>query len=202
MHRSASKPHESSVKWRWSVALLVGLLVVAHASTVEEDATLSVLVFTNLAENEEPQWKDQEIPPLVGGWRSHHASVVVENPENEEEETIVVVGGQTETESASDSVVVFNVEKNSKQWREGPKMKRQRRGHAAVVCNGLVFAIGGYQRFSRLKTETIEYIRVADLLEISMESKRKRWKTLDARLSSARDDLTATVVRNRYIVVA
>ena len=97
MHRSASKPHESSIKWRWFVALLVGLLVVVQASTVQEDATLSGLVFTNLAENKEPQWKDKEIPPLLGGWRSHHASVVLENPENQEEQAIVVLGGQTET---------------------------------------------------------------------------------------------------------
>ena len=79
-------------------------------------------------------------------------------------------------------------------------MNEARRPHAVVVCDGWVYAIGGYTGNSRL--DTIEYIGVSDFLEMPTESKRKHWTTLDARLSSARDGLAVAVVRNRYIVVA
>ena len=179
--------------------LLFGLLVVVQASTVKDEATLSGLVFTNVTEDEEPQWNDHEIPPLLGGWRDNHASVVVENPENEEDQAIVVLGGYIAVNPTTDSVILLNVGKGIKEWREGPPLNEKRHGHAAVVCNGWVFAIGGNN--SRY-LDTIEYIRVADLLEMSVDSQRNNWMTLDGRLSSKRSGLRAAVVRNRYIVIA
>ena len=128
-----------------SVALLLGWLFVARETTMKDDATLSGFVFTNF-----PQWNDQDIPPLLGGWRYRHASVVLENPDNEEEQTIAVFGGRTEHEDPTNSVILLNVGKSPKGWREGPKMKQQRRGHAVEVCNGWVYVIGGYDGNSRL----------------------------------------------------
>ena len=87
-HRSLSPKTVVSLKWWRSVALLLALFVVAQGSIVRDEATLSGLVFTNVTNDEEPQWNDQEIPPLLAGWRSWHASVVVESPENEEDQTM------------------------------------------------------------------------------------------------------------------
>ena len=112
----------------------------------------------------------------------------------------MVLGGITEFDAPTNSVVLLNVGKGNKEWREGPKMNEKRHGHAVVVCNGWVFAIGGYN--GKWNLNTIEYIRVADLLEIPMESKRKHWTTSDARLSSPIFGVAAAVARNRYIVVA
>ena len=195
-HRSLSPNTVVPLQWWRSVLLLFSLLVVVQASTGKDNATLSGLVYTNVTNNEELQWNDQEIPPLLGAPRYFHSSVVLENPLFEEDQTIVVLGGLTEAESATDIVILLNVGKGTKEWREGPKMNEKIQSYAVVVCNGWVFAIGGRTGDSWLNT--IEYIRVADLLE----STRKRWKTLDARLSSSRDELAAAVVRNRYIVVA
>ena len=200
-HRSLSLHTVVPLQWLRSLVLLFGLLVVAQASTVKDDATLSGLVFNNLAENDKPQWNDQEIPPLLGGWRDNHASVVVEIPGNEEEQSIVVLGGWIEVNPPTDSVILLNVGKGTKEWREGPTLNEKRHGHAAVVCNGLVFAIGGSNGDSYY-LDTIEYICVSDFLEMPLGSQRQNWVTLDGRLSSKRHALAAAVVRNRYIVIA
>ena len=190
----------------WSLTLLLGWCVVTQARTMHENATMSGLVFANLTDDKEPQWNDQEIPPLRGGWRYKHASVVVANPENAEDQTIVVFGGQTDAVSPTDSVILLTFGKHhTTKWREGPKMNEKRNGHDVVVCNGWVYAIGGFVMGvdeGKSYSDAIERIRVADLLESSLESNRKNWTTLDVRLSSQRNEFTAAVVRNRYIVVA
>ena len=144
----------------------------AQARTMQENATLS--------ENEEPQWNHQEIPPLWGGSRHRHASIVVEDPENEEEQSIVVLGGREYSPyspySEPSPVSVLNVGQKTKEWRsDGPEMNEKRYEHVAVICNGSVYAIGGAsgkysQGTGKRGLNSIECIRVADLLETASKA--------------------------------
>ena len=79
-------------------------------------------------------------------------------------------------------------------------MNEKRNGHAAVVCNGWVFAIGGYDGNSYLST--IEYISVADLMMSNPGNKKVRWRTLKHRIYKPRREWTAVAVYNRYTFVA
>ena len=186
----------------WSLTLLLGWFVVAKARTMQQNATLSGLVFANMADGEEPRWNDQEIPPvLVDNWSvAWHASVVVEDPDNEDEQTIVVLGGWTMAMSSSDLALLWNVGSDTKEWRQGPKMNQGRKYLTAVVCNGWVYAISGSDDVSY--TVTNERIRVSDLLATPLEKKGKNWTTLDIRLTKDRYMSAAAVVHDRYIVVA
>ena len=88
----------------------------------------------------------------MGGWRLRHASVVHDHPDqdmnnhnnNNKRQTVVVLGGIDEGYYSTNSVLVLNLSELDKQWREGPPINKARCGHAAVVCNGGVYVIGGY----------------------------------------------------------
>ena len=80
-------------------------------------------------------------------------------------------------------------------------MNKKRSGHAAVVCNGSVYVMGGYNgRF----LDCIERIDANDLLQSSLTASNtheNHWTTLTCRLSSGRYGCRAVAVHNRYIVV-
>ena len=60
--------------------------------------------------------------------------------------------------------------------------------------------IGGFNGSSRL--DTIERIDVEELCSgASASTTRNRWTTINCRLSTARDECSAVVVNNRYIIV-
>ena len=168
---------------------------------VREQGRLSGLVLDN--DKEEPaSWtrNDQDWPPLE---RFGHASVVVHPPNNNKEEIVVVVGGNKNEEDATNSVLLFlNAAEGSKcrQWIEGPAMNEARSFHAAVVCNGSVYAIGGHN-YGRSWLNTIEHIAIIDLLSPKTRAKATPWETLTCRLSEARDCCSAVTIHNRYIVV-
>ena len=128
---------------------------------MQEQARLSKLVFPDTNKDEMPQWKSDSWPPLLGGWRNFHASVIV-NGEKKEQQTVVVIGGDT-AKDPTNSVLLLDLDKDTKEWRVGPSLTKKRRGHAAVVCNGSVYALGGYctKRF----LNSIERIDLVDLLK-------------------------------------
>ena len=60
-------------------------------------AQQSGLAFADSNDNSRhrPQWNANDWPPLLGGYRCGHASVVLDNPENDCAQTVVVLGGRT-----------------------------------------------------------------------------------------------------------
>ena len=168
--------------------------------SINEQAFLSGLVFADDKDKLQPQWRPSTWPPLLGGHRSGHASVVVQPSSLNREEVLVVMGGRFQNSGRTDSVIHLNIE--SKKWQEGPALNDKRSLLASVVCNGVVYVIGGANESSDL--DTIESLAVKDLLTSSSPSNihKKGWTTLDCRLSTRRYGCAAAVVHDRFIVVA
>ena len=151
--------------------------------------------------DETPEWNFEDWPPLEGGWRYRHTSVVLNHTDNNQEQTVVVLGGYRTFQGVVNSVQLLNLAESNKQWREGPPMNKKRYGHAAVVCNGAVYVMGGYNQGP---LDSIERIDVNDVLQsssISSNTHATNWTTLTCRLSTERWGCCAVVVHNRYIVV-
>ena len=175
------------------------------ATTLQEQAWQSDLVLSD----EAPQWNENDWPPLEGGWRDEHATVVLDHPNtdndndnNNKRQTVVVLGGYQAGQGSLDSILVLNVAAPDKNWREGPSMNKSRRGHAAVGCNGGVYVIGGNNGRSHL--DCIERIDIKNLLHSPLTTSNKRerhWTRLTCRLSTRRSGCCAVAVHNRYIVV-
>ena len=168
-------------------------------TTLKEQAWQSDLVLSD----EIPEWNENDWPPLAGGWREDHASVVIDHPDKDKNNTnrrqmVVVLGGYKQGLGTTTSVLVMNLEGQNKQWREGPTMNKKRYGHAAVVCNRSVYVMGGYS------LDCIERIDGNDILQSSLTTRstcKSSWVTLTCRLSKGRHGCCAVAVHNRYIVV-
>ena len=159
--------------------------------TLKDQAWESGLILSD----QTPEWNENDWPPLVGGWRSHHASVVLDH-------TVVVLGGYKHLQHNVNSVLVLNLAKPDKQWRQGPSMNKKRSGHAAVVCNGGIYVMGGFNGYSKL--DCMEQIDANDLLQplsTSSITHESHWTKLKCRLSTGRNGCCAVTVKNRYIVV-
>ena len=168
------------------------------ATTMKEKAWQSGLVLLD----ETPEWNFEDWPPLEGGWRYYHASVVLDHPDNKTEQTVVVLGGYRTGYGEVNSILVLNLADPDKQWREGPPMNKSRRGHAAVLCNGGVYVMGGRHRDSIW--DCIERIDANDILQpflTASTTHTRNWTTLTCRLSTRRFGCCAVAVHNRYIVV-
>ena len=172
-------------------------------TTLKEEAWQSGLVLSDGT----AEWNENDWPPLMGGWRYRHATVVLDHPDtdgngnNPKRQTVVVMGGRQQGQGYTKSVLVLNLAESNKQWREGPSMNKARYGHASVVCNGGVYVMGGYTGYSSL--DCIEQINATDLLQLSStssSSKKSHWTTLTCRLSTRRSGCGAVAVHNRYIV--
>ena len=169
---------------------------------LQQQAKQSGLRFVDSDNNSlAPHWNTNDWPPLLGGWRQYHASVVLDHPEQDDRtQTVVVLGGRKQNQGYTNSVVLLRLSDDSKQWREGPPLNDKRGFHASVVCNGGVYVIGGWKGSSHL--DSIERIDVANLCSESMESSTSnQWTTLTCRLSTRRNGCSADAVQNRYIVV-
>ena len=166
-------------------------------TTLKEQAWQSGLVLLN----ETPEWNIEDWPSLEGEWRWHHATVIIDHPDNNKEQTVVVLGGYRQAPGATDSVSVLNLSDPDRQWREGPPMNKKRGGHAAALCNGGVYVMGG---FNRVTLDCIERIDANDLLQSSLTTTtthESHWTTLTCRLSTRRNGCCAVAVHDRYIVV-
>ena len=124
--------------------------------TLQEQAWQSGLVVLFDDDETTPEWNRNDWPPLEGGWRSGHASVVLDhfdtddNHHNHKRQSVVVLGGWKQGPGYVNSILVLNLAESHKQWRGGPPMNQSRHGHAAVVCNGGVYVMGGYNGRSYL----------------------------------------------------
>ena len=171
-------------------------------TTQQQHANQSGLAFLNINNNSnEPHWNTSDWPTLLGGWRRWHVSAVLDHPDQDNTaQTVVVLGGDKQGQGFTNSVLLMNLAEKTKQWREGPPLNRNRAYHAAVICNGGVYVIGGHNGSSRL--DSIERIAVENLCSESKESSTSnQWTTVTCRLSTARDKCSAVAVHNRYIVV-
>ena len=177
--------------------------------TLQEQAWQSGLVLLN----ETAEWNFEDWPPHEGGGLWFHASVVLHHPDtdnndsydnnnNNNRQTVVVLGGRRTDSDELDSVLLLNLADPNKRWREGPPMNKRRHGHAAVVCNGGIYVIGGHADLSSL--DCMERIDSTYLLQSSVTSSithESPWKTLRCRLSTKRNGCCAVAVHDRYIVV-
>ena len=166
------------------------------AMTLQEQAWQSDLVLLDKTWNH--NW-----PPLQCGGRDEHATVVLDHPDTDKDnnninkrQTVVVLGGYQSGQGELDSVLVLNLADPDKQWREGLPMNQKRYGHAAVVCNGGIYVMGGYNDLSNSTLDCMERIDCNDL-----SSHESHWTTLTCRLSTPRFGCCAVAVHNRYIVV-
>ena len=161
--------------------------------TLQEQASQSDLVLLN----ETGEWNETDWPRLKGGSRYYHASVVLDR-------AVVVLGGyKHHGETATNSVLLLNLAEPNKQWREGPPMNMKRDEHAAVVCNGGIYVMGGRNSENQV-LNCMERIDVHDLLQSSLTNSSTHagnWTTLNCRLSTERKRCCAVAVENRYIVV-
>ena len=171
--------------------------------TLKEQAWQSGLVLLD----ERAEWNENDWPPLLGGWRDDHASVVLDHLDqdnNNNGQTVVVLGGNQQHKGFVNSVLLLNLAESNKQWREGPPLNQERERHAAVVCNGGIYVMGGRNNYCSL-LDCIERIDVIDLVQSSLTpsstSKKNHWTTLTTRLSTERWGCCAVAVHNRYIVV-
>ena len=170
--------------------------------TLKEQARQSGLVLLD----ERAEWNENEWPPLLGGWRYDHASVVLDHPDqdnNNNGQTVVVLGGTQQHKGFVNSVLALDLAQSSKQWREGPPMNQKRDRHAAVVCNGGIYVIGGRNNYYSL-LDCVERIDANDLVQSSLTNStthESHWTTLTCRLTTERKGCCAVAVHNRYIVV-
>ena len=171
--------------------------------TLQEQAWQSGLVLLD------EKWNETDLPPLEGGWRFNHASVVLNHPDQDgndnkdNAQTVVVVGGVNKDWRSTNSVLVLNLAESNQQWREGPPLNKRRRGPAAVVCNGGVYVMGGGNGPSNWNC--IERIDASGLLQsastLNSSQQKIHWVTLNSPLSTGRIACAAVAVHNRYIVV-
>ena len=170
--------------------------------TLKEQAWQSGLVLSN----ETAEWNQNDWPPLVGGAREYHTSVVLnhldtDKDSNSKRQTVVVLGGYQADPGSLDSVLLLNLADPDMQWREGPPMNKSREGHAAVVCNGGIYVIGGFNIGS---LDCMERIDAKDILQLSLTTSSTheiQWTTLTCRLSTQRRGCCAVAVHSRYIVL-
>lgn len=85
----------------------------------------------------------------------------------------------------------FDVDSDHK-WQKGPALNVARVQTGAALCNGYVYAVGGYG------LDTIERIPVAQLFDAD---RNNSWTVLPACLSEPRSGCAAVTVHDRYIVV-
>ena len=166
--------------------------------TLKEQAWQSGLVLLE----ETAEWNENDWPPLVGGAREYHTSVVLnhldtDKDSNSKRQTVVVLGGYQADPGSLDSVLLLNLADLDMQWREGPPMKKKRSGHAAVVCNGGIYVIGGFNKGS---LDCMERIDAKDILQLSLTTSSTheiQWTTLTCRLSTQRRGCCAVAVHSR-----
>ena len=133
--------------------------------TLKEQAWQSGLVLFD----ETAAWNENNWPPLPGGWRRDHTTVVLDHPDtdndkdNKRQQIVVVLGGYGQGEL--DSIFVLILSDRNKQWREGSPMNKKRDELAAVVCNGGIYVVGGYSEGSCLNC--MERIDCSDILQSS-----------------------------------
>ena len=164
---------------------------------MQNEVKSSKLVFLDSDKDEEPEWKSDSLPPLLGGWRNGHASVVVKDKKFDQQ-TVAVIGGY-KLNGETNSVLLMNLGNDKKNWQEAPNLNQKRRGHAAVICSGFVYVLGGY---CNGYLNSIERIAVDDMLETTRTTNnKKQWTTLNCRLSTPRYGCAAAVVHDRFIVV-
>ena len=205
-HQHRNKRANPTCLLQGSVSILINSALGTFATmaiTLKEQAWQSGLVLSD----EIPEWNENDWPPLAGGWREDHASVVIDHPDKDKNNTIrrqmvVVLGGYKQGLGTTTSVLVLNLAQSNKQWRERPSMDKARYGHTAVVCNGGVYVMGGCSEDSCLNC--IERIDFNDLLQSPLTTSNKHeshWTRLTCRLSTRRSGCCAVAVHNRYIVV-
>ena len=157
------------------------------------------------------QWNStNQWSPLLGGGREYQTCVTIEsgNENGAGGQTIVVIGGLMQSDSYTNSVIVWDP--STMEWRNGPSLNDRRRSLVAVVCHDKVYAIGGVggDNYNDGSTflDTIESIQLSSLLEtmetsMTTRQNNNQWTRLQCRLSSPRRQCAAVVVHNRYIVI-
>ena len=113
------------------------------------------------------QWNStNQWSPLLGGGQAYQACVTIAIGSGENGargQSIVVIGGQMQSDSYTNSVIVWGP--STMEWRNGPSLNDRRRDLVAVVCRDKVYAIGGWGDDNYATLDTMESIQVSSLLE-------------------------------------
>ena len=72
-------------------------------TTLKEQARQSGLVLSD----ETPEWNEDDWPPLEGGWRAGHTSLVLDHTDNNKGQTVVVLGGYRTGQGEVNSILVL-----------------------------------------------------------------------------------------------
>ena len=119
-----------------------------------QQAELSGLAFLGSSSSSQQQQQSQaqwqadpnQWPPLAGGRRYGHASVVIQAPYNpQHDQLVVLMGGKHANDYATNTVILLPCWKTRtrNEWMQGPNMTVARRELAAVVCRDHVYVLGG-----------------------------------------------------------
>ena len=156
-------------------------------SSLSSSSPSSSSLLSQLQWNSTNQWS-----PLLGGGREYQACVTIEsgNENGAGGQTIVVIGGERQSDSYTNSVIVWDP--STKRWRNGPSLNDKRSDLVAVVCRDKVYAIGGYgddNYHGSTTLDTIESIQVSSLLEtmetsMTTRQNNNQWTGLQCCLSS------------------
>ena len=178
-------------------------------SGLEIVSSLSSSSSSSLSSSSQLQWNStNQWSPLLGGGRELQACVTIVSGSDENDaagQTIVVIGGRMQSDSYTNSVIVWDP--STMEWRNWPSLNDRRASLLTVVCHDKVYAIGGLGGGNNYTTlDTMESIQVSSLLEMRETSTMTRqnnnqWTRLQCRLSSPRYKCAAVVVHNRYIVI-
>ena len=141
--------------------------------TMQEQAHLSGLHFLDRGDGTEPKLTSSKSPDLMDASHGGFAWIVLDQPG----QIFAVTGGSTRMD-LTNSVMILNAGEETKMWQEGPTLNEARSFHAAVVCNGGVYELGG-DVFHGFPLDTIERIDIDDLLQVPSADNSKKWTTLN-----------------------
>ena len=216
--------------WMEQQALLSGFAVVTIDDSDDNDDNDKNTTTTS----KNRTWK---LPPFKHGQRAFYASVLLDD------DTLVIIGGFSESADATNSVIglphassmhchqqqqqheqqqeeeeEYEHQEPQLEWFDAPSMNDTRWILASVVCNGFVYAIGGFlnettasDTMERLSIDTFTTLSTREGIHNNMKNNNNNnnnnsntivgWERLNTRLSCPRGACAAVCVRNRFLVV-
>ena len=131
-----------------------------------------------------PKW-DQTVVTQMNQTRKYLAAVKID------EQRILVVGGLGGNYLYTELKTTEIYDSQTKKWEKGPDLNERRWGHAAALCNGKVYVVGGCYGFS-----------VLDSIEcLDLSTNNHKWEMIPVKLSCCREGCAAVAIgMNVYIM--
>ena len=132
-----------------------------------------------------PKW-DQMVVTHMNETRHGHATVKID------EQRILVVGGRCGLLGSINCLKSTEIyDSRTKKWEKGPDLNEERTKHAATLCNGKVYVVGGEKDY--LAKDSIECL--------DLSTKNHNWEMMPVELSCCREGCAAVAIgTNVYIM--